>query len=51
MKQKEVAGILNISVKTVENQVAIAVSKLRMELGPVMHLLPEGLLFLIYLNN
>lgn len=50
MKQKEVASILNISVKTVENQVAIAVSKLRSELKPVMHLLPEGLLFLIYLN-
>lgn len=51
MKQKEVAGVLNISVKTVENQVAIAVSKLRTELKPVIHLLPEGLLFLIYMNN
>ncbi len=51
MKQKEVAGILNVSVKTVENQVAIAVSKLRAELNPVIHLLPEGLLFLIYLNT
>ena len=46
MKQKEVADILNISVKTVENQVAIAISKLRTELKPVLHLLPACLLFL-----
>lgn len=46
MKQKEIAEILNISTKTVENQIAIAVTKLRTELKPVLHLLPSGILFM-----
>ena len=46
MRQKKMADILNISVKTVENQVAIAISKLRTELKPVLHLLPACWLFL-----
>jgi DNA-binding CsgD family transcriptional regulator len=33
LKQKEVAEILHISVKTVENQLAIAVRKLAMSLS------------------
>jgi RNA polymerase sigma-70 factor (ECF subfamily) len=50
MKQKEVAEILNISAKTVENQVAIAITKLRAELKPYLHLLPAGLIFLNFLS-
>ncbi len=46
MKQRDIAELLNISTKTVENQVAIAVSKLRAELQPVIHLLPASLIFL-----
>lgn len=46
MKQREIAELLNISTKTVENQVAIAISKLRTELQPVIHLLPASLFFL-----
>lgn len=49
LKQKEVAEILNISAKTVENQVAIAVTKLRTELKPVLHLLPAGMVLLDFL--
>lgn len=48
MKQKEIAELLGISVKTVENQVAIAIHKLREELKPVIHLLPTGLLLFIF---
>lgn len=49
MRQKEIAELLQISVKTVENQVAISITKLRAELKPVIHLLPAGLLLLDYL--
>lgn len=45
LTQKEIAGYLGISVKTVENQVANAIIKLRIELKPILHLLPLGLLF------
>ena len=48
LTQKEIAEYLGISVKTVENQVAIAVSKLRDELKPFMHLFPIGLIFIIF---
>lgn len=48
LTQKEIADYLGISVKTVENQVAIAISKLRVELKPLLHLLPAGLLWIIY---
>lgn len=47
LTQKEIAEYLNISVKTVENQVAIAVSKLREELKPYLHLLPATLLLIV----
>lgn len=40
LTQKEIAGLLDISVKTVEHQVAKAIHKLRDELKPIMHLLP-----------
>lgn len=45
LTQKEIAEYLEISAKTVENQIAIAVSKLREELKPYLHLLPVTLLF------
>ncbi len=48
LTQKEIAEYLDISVKTVENQIAIAVSKLRDELKPYLHLLPATLLFFIF---
>lgn len=48
LTQKEIAEYLEISVKTVENQIAIAVSKLREELKPYLHLLPSTLLFIFY---
>ncbi len=48
LTQKEIAEYLEISAKTVENQIAIAVSKLREELKPYLHLLPVTLL--IYLS-
>lgn len=48
LSQKEIAEYLEISAKTVENQIAIAVSKLREELKPYLHLLPTTLL--IYLS-
>ncbi|GET22239.1 RNA polymerase sigma-70 factor [Prolixibacter denitrificans] len=48
LTQKEIAEYLNISVKTVENQVAIAVSKLREELKPYLHLLPATLLLIVF---
>ncbi len=37
--QKEISEILDISTKTVENQVAIAITKLRIELKSYLHLL------------
>lgn len=40
LTQTEIADYLGISTKTVENQVANAVAKLRIELRPVLHLLP-----------
>lgn len=49
LTQKEIAEYLGISIKTVENQVAIAISKLREELKPYMNLLPFYLLFIKYL--
>jgi len=49
LTQKEIAEYLGISAKTVENQVAIAISKLRVELKPYMNLLPVYLLFIKYL--
>lgn len=49
LTQKEIAEYLGISVKTVENQVAIAISKLREELKPYLNLLPIYLLFIKYL--
>lgn len=48
LTQKEIANYLEISVKTVENQVAIAVSKLREELKPYLHLLPATFLFTFF---
>jgi len=48
LTQKEIAEYLDVSVKTVENQIAIAVSKLRDELKPFLHLLPTTLLFFIF---
>lgn len=48
LTQKEISEYLDISVKTVENQVAIAVSKLREELKPYLHLLPATLLFIVF---
>ena len=49
LTQKEIAEYLGISVKTVENQVAIAISKLREELKPYLNLLPVYLLVINYL--
>ncbi len=46
LTQHEIADFLGISSKTVENQVANAVTKLRIELKPVLHLLPAGFIFL-----
>lgn len=46
LTQKEVAAVLDISVKTVENQVAIAISKLRNELKPIIHLLPSFMILM-----
>lgn len=40
LTQKEIANYLDISTKTVENQVANAIIKLRIELKPILHLLP-----------
>lgn len=37
--QKEISEILGISTKTIENQIAIGISKLRTELKPFLHLL------------
>lgn len=48
LTQKEIAEYLEISVKTVENQIAIAVSKLRDELKPYLHLLPATFLFTFF---
>lgn len=48
LTQKEIAEYLGISVKTVENQIAAAFSKLREELRPFLHLLPAGLAFFIF---
>ena len=48
LTQKEIAEYLGVSAKTVENQVAIAISKLREELKPFLHLLPATLLFIIF---
>lgn len=50
MKNKEIADHLGVSVKTVENQITIAISKLNQELKPrIQHLFPELLfLFLIF---
>lgn len=39
LTQKEISEILDISTKTVENQVAIAITKLRAELKPYLRLL------------
>ncbi len=47
LTHKEIAEYLEISVRTVENQVAIAISKLRIELKPFLHLIPATLLFII----
>nr|WP_262921419.1 RNA polymerase sigma-70 factor [Maribellus maritimus] len=47
LTQKEIAEYLGISIKTVENQVAIAISKLREEVKPFLHLIPATLLFII----
>jgi RNA polymerase sigma-70 factor (ECF subfamily) len=47
LTQKEVSEYLEISVKTVENQITIAISKLREELKPFLHLLPATVLFFI----
>jgi len=47
LTQKEIAEYLGISAKTVENQVAIALLKLRKELKPYLHLLPVGLILLL----
>jgi RNA polymerase sigma-70 factor (ECF subfamily) len=46
LTQKEIADVLGISVKTVENQIAIAVSKLREDLKPIMNLLPSFLILM-----
>lgn len=48
LTQKEIADYIGISVKTVENQVSIAIYKLRDELKPFLHLLPAGLIFIIF---
>ena len=48
LTQKEISEYLEISVKTVENQVATAISKLRKELKPYLHLLPATLLYIIF---
>lgn len=50
MKNKEIAEHLGVSIKTVENQITIAISKLNQELKPkIQHLFPELLfLFLIF---
>jgi RNA polymerase sigma-70 factor, ECF subfamily len=48
LTQKEIANYLEISVKSVENQVAIAILKLREELKPYLHLLPATFLFTFF---
>lgn len=48
LTQKEIADYLGISVKTVENQVANAILKLKEELKPYLHLLPTALYFSIF---
>lgn len=48
LTQKEIAEYLEISAKTVENQVGNAISKLRKELKPYLHLLPASLFFIIF---
>jgi RNA polymerase sigma-70 factor (ECF subfamily) len=49
LTQTEIANYLDISPKTVENQVANAIAKLRVELKPILHLLPSC--FFFFLNN
>ncbi len=48
LTQKEIAEYLSISVKTVENQMSIAFSKLREDLKPYLYLLPGSLLLLFF---
>lgn len=52
LKNKEIAEQLNISLKTVENQMTIALGKLNSELKPkIQHLFPELIfIFLIFFN-
>ncbi len=47
LTQKEISEYMGISAKTVENQVANAISKLRVELKPILHLLPAGLIWFL----
>lgn len=47
LTQQEIADYLDISNKTVENQTANAISKLRVELKPVLHLLPGYILLFL----
>lgn len=47
LTQSEIADYLEISPKTVENQVANAISKLRIELKPILHLLPGCFLWIL----
>ena len=46
LTNKEIAEYLGVSVKTVENQITIAIKKLRKELSPYIKHLPILLLFL-----
>ncbi|MFV0375934.1 MAG: RNA polymerase sigma-70 factor [Mangrovibacterium sp.] len=48
LTQEEIANYLGVSVKTVESQVAIALTKLREELKPFIHLLPVGFVLVIF---
>lgn len=52
MKNKEIAEHLGLSIKTVENQMTIALNKLNTELKPkIQHLFPELMfLFIIFIQ-
>lgn len=45
LTQREIADYLSVSPKTVENQIANAIKKLKVDLKPIMHLLPASFFF------
>ena len=50
MTYKEIADEMDISVKTVENQVGLALKKLREQLNPIWDKVMLSILFLLFIN-